>query len=513
MTTEYKLNLIFNRSIQGIIGVNNSLFTGINEDFEHFKEQTLNKIVVMGYNTFISLPGKNDINLLSDRLNVVISNNHYDILVEKISKSEEKLDVIVYRTFDDFYNELVVDNTIVFENEYYMDVKDIFIIGGSYLYNYVYGNFKINLIYETISDVRISIDDYSTERNKIIYFNRVIDDKKFLKIYSKGASGIISVNLGKSLHNPRGGFHKINGNYTINIYQNKNDVNFQELEYLNLLKLIYDEGIHKDSRNSKVTSIFSPPQMRYDLREGFPLLTTKRVPWKTVLRELLWFISGSTDNKELQDKKVRIWDGNSTKEYLESRGLSDYREGDLGPIYGFQWRHFGAEYKGADHDYTGDGIDQLKYVIDLIERDPGSRRIIINSWNAMDLDKMALPPCHVMVQFSIDTREGCIDAKLTQRSGDMFLGVPFNIASYAFLLHIIGNITGYKPRYFIHDIGDAHIYDNHKEAIIKQIKRPTYEFPQLVINRRLNIIDDIHETDFNITDYNHQGTIKADMVA
>jgi thymidylate synthase len=515
MATEYKLNLIFNRSIQGIIGVNNSLFTGINEDFGHFKEQTTNKIVVMGYNTFISLPGKKDINLLSDRLNVVISNYHYDILVEKIKKSQEKLDVVVFRTFDDFYNGLV-ENTIVFENDDYMDVKDIFIIGGSYLYNYVYDNYKINLICETISDVRISIDDYTRERNKIIYFNRLIDDKKYLKIYSKESSGIISVNMGKTLHNPEGGFKKITGKYNINIYQARNDVNFQELEYLNLLKLIYEEGIHKDSRNSKVTSIFSPPQMRYDLRKGFPLLTTKRVPWKTVLRELLWFISGSTDNKVLQDKKVRIWDGNSTREYLESRGLGDYREGDLGPIYGFQWRHFGAEYKGADHDYTGDeegGIDQLKYVIDLIERDPGSRRIIINSWNANDLDKMALPPCHVMVQFSVDTREGCIDAKLTQRSGDMFLGVPFNIASYAFLLHIICNITGYKPRYFIHDIGDAHIYDNHKEAIIKQIKRPTYEFPQLEINRQLNNIDDIHENDFNIKDYKHQGTIKAEMVA
>ena len=205
--------------------------------------------------------------------------------------------------------------------------------------------------------------------------------------------------------------------------------------------------------------------MRFDLREGFPLLTTKRVAWKTVLRELLWFISGSTDNKVLQWKNVHIWDGNSTREYLQSRGLNEYREGDLGPIYGFQWRHFGAFYNGCAYDYTGYGIDQLQNVIDLIKNDPSSRRIILNSWNASDLDKMALPPCHVMVQFNVDVDEGFIDAKLTQRSGDMFLGVPFNIASYAFLLHIIGNITGYKPRYFIHDIGDGHIYENHRDQL------------------------------------------------
>ena len=176
---------------------------------------------------------------------------------------------------------------------------------------------------------------------------------------------------------------------------------------------------------SKVISIFAPPQMRYDLRDGFPLLTTKRVPWKTVLRELLWFISGSTDNKVLQDKKVRIWDGNSKKEYLKTRGLGHYKDGDLGPIYGFQWRHFGAQYRGIDVNYNGEGVDQLSNIIDLIKNDPGSRRIIMNSWNAKDLDKMALPPCHVMVQFSVDISEKCIDAKLTQRSGDMFLGSSF----------------------------------------------------------------------------------------
>lgn len=504
---DYKLNLIFNRNSQDIIGINNGLLTWTRDDFLHFKEQTMNKIVVMGYNTFLSLPGDKSIVTLKDRLNVVITNNHYDLLVDKVSLSDETLDILVYKSFDDFYEKLTNGNIDETRFEKYLS-EDVFIIGGAYLYNYIYNNFKVNAIYETVTNLNISINKYVEEGNKIIYFPTEIDLSKYEKIYSNEYSGEITLNGGNKSETK-----KINGNYTINIYQNKETVNFQELEYLNLIKYIYNNGCNKSSRNSEVISIFSPPQMRFDLRKGFPLLTTKRVAWKTVLRELLWFISGSTDNKILQNKNVHIWDGNSSREYLTSRGLNEYREGDLGPIYGFQWRHFGAFYNGCGYDYRGHGVDQLQNIIDLIKNDPNSRRIILNSWNARDIDKMALPPCHVMVQFHVDVVEGYLDAKLTQRSGDMFLGVPFNIASYAFLIHIIGNITGYKPRYFIHDIGDAHIYENHKDAIVKQIKRTTLDFPELRITRKLETIDDIDESYFEILNYRHHGTIKAEMIA
>ena len=506
--TDYKLNLIFNRNTQGIIGINNGLLCWTRGDFLHFKEQTMNKIVVMGYNTFLSLPGDKPIVTLKDRLNVVITNNHYNELVNKISTSEESLDILVYKSFNDFYQNLIRTTISEPRFEKYLNVKDVFVIGGSFLYNYVYDNFTVNAIYETITNISISINDYIKEGNKIIYFTKDIDQSKYQNIYTKEYSGEMDLNGGNKRENK-----KINGDYTINIYQNKETVNTQELEYLNLIRYIYNNGKCKDSRNSKVISVFSPPQMRFDLRKGFPLLTTKRVAWKTVLRELLWFISGSTDNKLLQWKNVHIWDGNSTREYLSSRGLNEYREGDLGPIYGFQWRHFGALYNGCGYNYKGHGIDQLQKVIDLIKNDPSSRRIILNSWNSKDIDKMALPPCHVMVQFHVDVEEGCLDAKLTQRSGDMFLGVPFNIASYSFLLHIIGNLTGYTPRYFIHDIGDGHIYENHREAIVKQLKRTSLDFPELKIKRKLESIDDIEESDFEILNYNHQGTIKADMIA
>ena len=200
----------------------------------------------------------------------------------------------------------------------------------------------------------------------------------------------------------------------------------------------------------------------------------------------------------------------SSKEFLKSRGLDTYEEGDLGPIYGFQWRHFGAEYIDHKTDYSGKGVDQLQWIIDEIKSDPTSRRLIMSAWNPIDLNKMVLPPCHVMIQFNIDGEY--IDTQLYQRSGDMFLGVPFNIASYAFLLHIVGQLTGYIPRYFIHIIGDSHIYENHTGAVDEQLKRVPGEFPQLRMKTIQNI-DAIQESDFELDNYKSFSTIKAEMVA
>lgn len=182
--------------------------------------------------------------------------------------------------------------------------------------------------------------------------------------------------------------------------------------------------------------------MRYSLKESFPLLTTKRVFWRAVVEELLWFIRGSTNALELKEKNVNIWDANSTREYLDSIGLSDRVEGDLGPVYGFQWRHYGAEYKDMYTDYTGKGIDQLKNIIETLKTNPNDRRIIMCSWNPIDLPKMALPPCHCLVQFYVANGE--LSCMLYQRSADMGLGVPFNIASYALLTNMIAHITGLK---------------------------------------------------------------------
>lgn len=192
-------------------------------------------------------------------------------------------------------------------------------------------------------------------------------------------------------------------------------------------------------------------QMRYSLRDNiFPLLTTKRVFWRAVVEELLWFIRGSTNASELQDKNVHIWDANSTREYLDSVGLTDREEGDLGPIYGFQWRHFGADYQGIRADYTNKGVDQLANVINTIKSKSSDRRMIICAWNPVDIPKMALPPCHCLVQFYVANGE--LSCQLYQRSADMGLGVPFNIASYALLTRMIAHITDLKVANFVFSV-------------------------------------------------------------
>lgn len=209
--------------------------------------------------------------------------------------------------------------------------------------------------------------------------------------------------------------------------------------------------------------------MRFNLRDGtFPLLTTKKVFWRGIAEELFWFIQGSTDAKLLQAKNVRIWDGNSTREFLDKAGFPEREEGDLGPVYGFQWRHFGAEYHTCHDDYQGQGVDQLKEIIERIKQNPNDRRIIMCAWNPVDIPKMALPPCHCLVQFYVANGE--LSCQLYQRSADMGLGVPFNIASYALLTHMIAHITGLKTGDFVHTLGDAHVYLNHIEPLTEQVR-------------------------------------------
>ena len=217
--------------------------------------------------------------------------------------------------------------------------------------------------------------------------------------------------------------------------------------------------------------------MRFSLRESFPLLTTKSVFWRGVAEELLWFLSGDTSAKTLQEKKIKIWDGNSSREYLDSIGLKDREVGDLGPVYGWQWRHFGAEYKDMHTDYTGQGVDQLAQVIDAIKNKPHDRRIIMSAWNPSDIPKMALPPCHMFCQFYVSNGE--LSCQMYQRSADLGLGVPFNIASYALLTCLLAHVTGLKRGDFVHVIGDAHVYSNHIGPLQEQLLREPKLFPQV----------------------------------
>ncbi|XP_032808922.2 thymidylate synthase [Petromyzon marinus] len=282
-----------------------------------------------------------------------------------------------------------------------------------------------------------------------------------------------------------------------------------EHEYLDLVRQVLKRGRLKGDRTGTGTRSMFGMQARYSLRGQFPLLTTKRVFWKGVLEELLWFIKGSTNAKELSAKGVKIWDANGSRAFLDRQGFPEREEGDLGPVYGFQWRHFGADYTDMHADYANQGLDQLQHVIDTIRTNPDDRRIIMCAWNPKDVPLMALPPCHALCQFYV--ADGELSCQLYQRSADLGLGVPFNIASYALLTYMIAHITGLKPGDFVHTLGDAHVYVNHVEPLKTQLQREPRPFPTLHIRRTVTSIDDFRSDDFELRDYDPHAAIKMDM--
>lgn len=336
-----------------------------------------------------------------------------------------------------------------------------------------------------------------------------------------------------------------------------------EYQYLNLIKHIVKNGDKVVGRNGAVLSHFGT-QMRFPLtqwRENkkidiIPFLTTKKLAWKTCSKELFWFIRGETNNELLREQNVHIWDGNSTREFLDSRGL-DYPEHILGPVYGWQWRNFNGKYPiphiryenihskeeknclleeenvvtkymkrsinnmFEEQDENGEGrIDQLQYVIDALKNDGSdktkenkySRRLIVSAWNPQQLNQMALPPCHIMFQFRVNSKDE-LSCSMYQRSGDVGLGVPFNIASYSLLTHIIAKHCDLKPGEFVYTIGDAHIYEEHVEALQEEIKRTPYDFPEIEILNKHDNINHYSLNDIKITNYQFHPSIKMVMKA
>jgi thymidylate synthase len=291
--------------------------------------------------------------------------------------------------------------------------------------------------------------------------------------------------------------------------------NLEENQYLQLIRDILEKGSLEKSRNGNTISLFGY-SMRFSLKDGaLPLLTTKRVAWKTCFHELMWFIRGSTNNEELIEKNVHIWDANASREFLDSRGLKDNKVNDLGAVYGHQWRHFNAEYIDCETDYSGKGIDQLQYIINELKSEGGksSRRLVMSAWNPCQLDKMALPPCHVLVQFNVRESK-YLSCSLYQRSGDVGLGVPFNIASYSFLTHILAKHCDLIPEDFVYFLGNAHIYESHIDVLKEQVKRTPYSFPRISIAKKCENIEDYKIEDLEwITKYNCHETLKMKMVA
>jgi thymidylate synthase len=288
--------------------------------------------------------------------------------------------------------------------------------------------------------------------------------------------------------------------------------------YLELVKRIFAQGNRRETRNGTTISKFAE-NISFDLAEGFPLLTTKKVFFNGVIRELLWFIKGDTDARHLEAHNVTIWSGNTSKEFLEKNGLP-YEEGIGGPIYGYQWRNFGQEYTYKDKNgqlqtTTGvkHGVDQLQFIIDELRANPMSRRLFMSSWNPNQLSQMCLPPCHISYQFYVEN--GRLSCMMLQRSADVFLGLPFNIASVALLVHFIANIVGLQPGKIHICIGDAHIYEDHMEPIRVQLERSgmDYDLPRLVLKRKPRKMEDYEFEDVEIQNYKSHPPIKAKMLA
>ncbi|MEC7987298.1 MAG: thymidylate synthase [Myxococcota bacterium] len=273
--------------------------------------------------------------------------------------------------------------------------------------------------------------------------------------------------------------------------------------YLSLLEKILAEGAVREDRTGTGTIGLFGHQLRFDLQEGFPLLTTKKVHLRSIIHELLWFLSGETHVAPLQEKKVRIWNEWATAEQTARFGR---KEGDLGPIYGHQWRNFGATKKETG-EYRRDGVDQIMQALELIRHNPSSRRILVTGWNPKESDQVALPPCHTLFQFYVQA--GKLSCQLYQRSADVFLGVPFNIASYSLLTMMMAQVCDLLPGEFVHSFGDVHLYSNHVEQARLQISREPRKLPKMQLNPAVKDLFAFRYEDFTLLDYNPHPRIRA----
>ena len=348
---------------------------------------------------------------------------------------------------------------------------------------------------ETINDVKPDIND---EKPDINYLIKDLDKnmKDFKEIISENSFDVENV------------IHNIEKKQTKKISNN-----LEETQYLDLLNDILLNGIDREDRTGIGTRSIFGGKLNFDLTTKFPLLTTKKMWLKGIFHELMWILSGSTDNKELQKNKVKIWNGNSSREFLDSRNLHHYEEGDIGPTYGFAVRSYGMKYDGCAKNYIGCGFDQLEYIIDLIKNEPTSRRILINLWDPTVIDDVALTPCLMTYNFYVDTVNKKLNLQGYIRSSDTLLGLPWNVSYLSLLVYLICNIKGIDltPGKLNIVTCDQHIYRNHFDQVSEQLKREPYPFPKLNIKRKVDNISDFTWDDLELIDYKYHESIKAAM--
>jgi len=441
------------------IGFQNKIPWHYKEDLQHFKRLTVGNAVIMGRKTYESIGRP-----LPSRHNIVVS-------------SANIKGVKTVRTIEDGV-----------EYARSLNVKYLWVCGGATIYDYFLNNYKVD---------GLSITE-------IPYHN---------------CDTFIKTDISEYLTNYKKQFKtKMRGNDIIIRMYSRHSITYRTIDddYLDLIARILANGERRETRNGETLSVFSE-KISVDLRKGFPLLTTKKMFYNGIIHELLWFIKGNTDSRILEEKGVKIWSGNTSKEFLEANGLP-YEEGIGGPIYGYMWRRFGEKYKyqvGAEEKETvglEKGADQLKNIVDEIRKNPTSRRLFMSAWNPCQLDQMCLPPCHVSYQFYV--RNGELECQMYQRSADVFLGLPFNIASVALLTHLIASVCGLGVGNIHIVIGDAHIYKEHLDAVKTQLGRRNerYILPSLRLKRKAQEVWDYNFEDIEIVDYESAPAIKARML-
>lgn len=435
------------------------------EDSRFFRETTLGKkknAVIMGRVTYESIPEKH--RPLEGRHNIVIS---------RTWKQEEHPEIGIFSSLGDALAGL---------GSNMKSYDEVFVMGGEQIYA------------EAIRDYM-----YLCKKIYVTRFKTDYDCDQFFPV-------------DKVSHYPVFQSETKSRDYVRYFYAPR--VVHDEQQYLDVIERVKKEGESKPDRTGVgTTSLFGDVHMVFDISERVPFITTKKLFYDSVIKELLFFVSGKTNTKILEDQSVKIWKDNTSRAFLDGRGLKHFEEGDMGKGYGWQYRHWGAEYDGCDKKYDGKGYDQLAAVIESIKTDPHSRRHVITAWNPADMKEIALAPCHILFQFNVSADRKWLDCKILLRSNDFFHGAPFNIASYAILTYMVAHVTGLRPRRLYYDVGDAHIYNSHKEQLERQIRRTPKPFPRLSFRNstRIHTIDDFTFDSFIVEGYTSWPAIQASM--
>ena len=464
------------------IGFQGGLPWHLKQDLKYFKDVTTHgnqysNVVIMGRKTWDSLP----IKPLPNRINVVITRNQDSTYLEKFSK------------YDNTFVSNSIQNILSILSSIKCVKHNIFVIGGEDIYK---------LAIESNLCSQLYITEVYNEFECDTYFPMKDVDNEF---------NLVSVSKFKE----ENGIHFRN-----KIYKHKSLVkpeeiwkNYEEYQYINTMIDILNDGIETNDRTQVGTLSLFGKHFTYDLSDTFPALTTKRIFMRGIFEELMMYLTGKTDNNILNEKNIHIWDGNTTREFLDQRGLSHYPVGDMGETYGFNFRHFGAKYVDCKQDYTGMGTDQLENVLHLIKNDPNSRRIIINLWNAATLNNAALPACLCMYQFYVNTRDKKLNLQIYIRSSDFFLANNWNVCTGAFLVHMICNLEDINltPGILTVCTGDTHIYKSHIEQVKENIARIPRPFAKMVVKEKKKSITDFTYDDFKLIDYKPEKNISAPM--